>query len=124
MAYGEPLLDHFQHPRNACELPEPDAAAEGENPVCGDRLRIELRIRDGVIEQVRWQGEGCVPALAAASLASELLQGATLEDARRLDAPTLEAGLGGVPPRKAHALTLVLETVGHALAAYRAPAQL
>lgn len=118
MAYSDELLDHFQHPRNAGELDHPNAVAEGENPVCGDRLRLELRIQDGVIEDIRWRAEGCVPAIAAASAASELLLGTSLLEARQVGRDALSSALGGIPARKAHAVALVLTTVAHALDTY------
>jgi nitrogen fixation protein NifU and related proteins len=118
MVYAEELLDHFQHPRNVGELAVANAVAEGENPVCGDRLRLELRIQDDVIEEVAWQVEGCVPAIAAASAASELLRGRSVQAARQLDRAALDQALGGVPPRKTHALSLVLTTVSRALDAF------
>jgi NifU-like protein involved in Fe-S cluster formation len=118
MVYSDALLDHFQHPRNAGELTTANVVAEGENPVCGDRLRVELQIQDGRIAAMRWRTEGCAPAIAAASAASELLQGASLEDARRLDRNALSAALGGIPARKSHAATLVLTTIAQALETY------
>jgi nitrogen fixation NifU-like protein len=120
MVYSDALLDHFQHPRNAGEVDGANAVAEGENPVCGDRLRVELRIRDGVIEEMRWRAEGCAPAIAAASAASEMLQGASLQDARQFDREALSTALGGVPARKSHVIALVLTTVTQALDAYPA----
>jgi NifU-like protein involved in Fe-S cluster formation len=118
MVYSDALLDHFEHPRNAGELTTANVVAEGENPVCGDRLRVELQIQDGRIAAMRWRAEGCAPAIAAASAASELLQGASLEDARRLDRNALSAALGGIPARKSHAATLVLTTIAQALETY------
>jgi NifU-like protein involved in Fe-S cluster formation len=118
MEYSEALIDHFHHPRNAGELDRPDAVAEGENPVCGDTLRIEMRIQGNLIEQLRWSATGCPPTIAAASAASVLLEGRSVLDARRLDRDTLATALGGIPTRKAHAVTLVLTTVNRALDAY------
>ena len=118
MEYSATLVDHFQHPHNVGELDDPDAVADGENPVCGDTLRIELRIQDDVITQIRWLASGCPPAIAAASAASVLLEGSTLEAARRLDRAAIAAALDGIPSRKVHAVTLVLTTVGRALDAY------
>ena len=119
MEYSPTLVDHFHHPRNTGELEHPNAVADGENPVCGDTVRIEMRIEDGIITQIRWLASGCPPAIAAASAASVLLQGSSLEDARRVDRDRLAAALGGLPARKAHAATLVLTTVARALDAYR-----
>ena len=115
MEYSEALLDHFHHPRNAGALDAPETAAEGENPVCGDTLRIEMRIRDNVITEMRWSASGCPPTIAAVSAASVLLEGCTLPQARTLDRDALATALGGIPARKAHALSLVLATVSRAL---------
>lgn len=119
MEYSPTLVDHFHHPRNAGELEDPNAVAEGGNPVCGDTVRIQMRIQDGVITQIRWSASGCPPAIAAASAASVLLEGCSLDEARRVDRARLSAALGGLPARKAHAATLVLTTVARALDAYR-----
>ncbi len=119
MEYSPTLVDHFHHPRNTGKLDDPNAVAEGENPVCGDTVRIEMRIQDDVITHIRWLARGCPPAIAVASAASVLLEGSTLEDARRLDSARLAAALDGLPARKAHAASLVLTTVARALDAYR-----
>jgi len=116
--FSETLLDHFQSPRNAGEMAGADAEAEDENPVCGDRLHLWLRIHDGVILEATWRAEGCVPVIAAASVTSELLQGMSLEQARSLDRQVISDALGGLPPRKAHAALLVASTVRRAVDSY------
>jgi nitrogen fixation NifU-like protein len=116
--FSETVLKHFQSPRNVGELASPDAVGEDENPICGDTLRLELGIRDGVIREVRWRARGCAPSIAAASVASEMLQGMTPAEARRLDRASLGDALGGVPARKAHALALVLGALRKALDAH------
>jgi nitrogen fixation protein NifU and related proteins len=113
--FSETLLEHFQAPRNVGELDAPDAIGEDENPICGDTLRLELGIEDGGIVDVRWRARGCAPTIAAASMASEMLRGMTLADARSVDRDMLAGALGGVPARKAHALTLVVSALGRAL---------
>jgi nitrogen fixation protein NifU and related proteins len=115
MQYSETLLDHFHHPRNAGELDHPDAVAEGENPVCGDKVHIEMRIRSDVITEMRWSATGCPPTIAAVSAASLLLEGCDLREARSLDRDALATALGGIPARKAHVLSLVITTVTRAL---------
>lgn len=92
-----------------------DAEAEGENPVCGDRLHLWLRVTGGVITEATWQAEGCAPAIAAASVTSELLRGMTLEEARGLDRERIATALGGLPTRKAHAAMLVTSVLRKAL---------
>ena len=113
--FSQTLLDHFQSPRNVGELEAADAEAEDENPVCGDRLHIWLRVRDGVVEEARWRAEGCAPAIAAASVTSELLRGMPVEQARALDRQTISDALGGLPARKAHAAALAVSSVRKAL---------
>jgi nitrogen fixation NifU-like protein len=118
MTYSQAVLDHFDSPRNVGPLADADADAEVENPVCGDTLRLWLRVRDGKIERATWQGRGCAPALAAASMTSELLTGMTLEQARGLDRGAIEDALGGLPARKAHAAALAVSAVRAALGSY------
>jgi nitrogen fixation protein NifU and related proteins len=114
--YSETLLDHFQNPRNVGELEDADASAEEENPVCGDRLRVWLRVEDGRIAEMRWKADGCAPAIAAASAASELVVGMVLAEARSVDRERITQALGGLPPRKAHAAILAAVAVQRALA--------
>ncbi|HET9532810.1 MAG TPA: iron-sulfur cluster assembly scaffold protein [Blastocatellia bacterium] len=77
--YSEVILDHFRQPRNFGSLPSPDVACEEVNPLCGDRIRIELAIRGGVVEAARFCGDGCAISIAAASLLTELVAGASIE---------------------------------------------
>lgn len=82
--YRQNILDHYQNPRNWGTLPHPDIAAEDANPLCGDRLRIELQVKDGRIEQVRFSGQGCSISRAAASMLSEEIEGKTVEEVKRI----------------------------------------
>lgn len=116
--FSDTLLDHFQSPRNAGAMEGADAEAEDENPICGDRLRIWLRIRDGVIAEATWLAEGCAPAIAAASVTSELVRGMTLDEARSLDRERIAEALGGLPARKSHAALLAATVVREAVRRY------
>ena len=82
--YSPQVLDHFQHPRNPGEVANPDASAQIENPACGDVLKLTLRVTEGRIEEIRFLAQGCVPAMACASLLTELVQGKTVVEARQL----------------------------------------
>jgi nitrogen fixation protein NifU and related proteins len=117
--FSDTLLDHFQSPRNVGEMFDADAEAEHENPACGDRLHVWLRIRKDRIDSASWQAHGCVPAVAAASMTSEMITGMSLEEAGQLDRRDLETALGGLPPRKSHAATLAISTVRMAIERYR-----
>lgn len=114
--YSETVVDHFEHPRNVGEIEGADVEAEDENPVCGDRLHVWLRVADGRVLEMRWRAEGCAPAIAAASLTSELIGGMPIAEARALSRDRITAALGGLPARKAHASALAASAVQKALA--------
>jgi nitrogen fixation protein NifU and related proteins len=82
--YQEVILDHGRRPRNFGPLPEANRHAEGFNPLCGDRIRLHLKTRDGVIEAVSFEGNGCAISTASASLMSEALKGRSEADAAAL----------------------------------------
>jgi nitrogen fixation protein NifU and related proteins len=107
--YSPQLLDHFQNPRNAGEVRNPDAAVQIENPACGDILKLSIRISDGRIAEIRFLAKGCVPAMACASLLTELLLGRTVEDARNLRREELVLKIGGLPEASIHASHLALD---------------
>ena len=109
--YSAQLLDHFQNPRNAGEIPDPDAAAEIENPACGDVLRLTLRVAAGRIAEARFKAKGCVPAMACGSALTELVAGKTLAESRRLRREDVNTAVGGVPPASMHALQLALDAL-------------
>jgi nitrogen fixation protein NifU and related proteins len=113
--YSAQLLDHFQNPRNAGEVPNPEAAAEIENPACGDVLRLTLRMAGGRIAEARFKAKGCVPAMACGSALTELIVGKTPPEARRLRRQDVTAAVGGVPQASAHAAQLALDALAAAL---------
>jgi nitrogen fixation protein NifU and related proteins len=113
--YSAQLLDHFQNPRHVGELAEPDAAAEVENPACGDVLRLTLAVGGGVIAQSRFKAKGCVPAMACGSALAELILGKTLEEARSLRRDDVIAVVGGLPQASTHAAQLAVDVLTAAL---------
>ena len=113
--YSAQILDHFEHPRNAGEVAKADASAQIENPACGDVLKLTLRIRGDRIEEIRFLAQGCVSAMACASLLTELVQGRTIVEARRLRREELVQAIGGLPQASAHASHLALDTLAAVL---------
>jgi nitrogen fixation NifU-like protein len=109
--YSPQVLDHFQHPRNPGEVVNPDASAQNENPACGDVLKLTLRVTDGRIEEIRFLAQGCVPAMACASLLTELVKGRTIVEARELRREELVRALGGLPQASSHASHLAMDTL-------------
>ena len=109
--YSPQVLDHFQNPRNAGEVINPDAVVQIENPACGDILKLSIRLADGCIAEIRFLAKGCVPAMACASLLTELLQGRTLPEARNLRREELVLKIGGLPEASIHASHLALDAL-------------
>ena len=77
--YSQIILDHFRHPHNYGSLPDSDIACEEVNPLCGDRIRVELKLQGSVIEAARFAGDGCAISIAAASILTELIVGADID---------------------------------------------
>src|ERR1043166_5128952 len=96
--YSAQLLDHFQNPRHAGEISDADASAEIENPVCGDVIRVTLKVQNGRIEGMAFKAKGCVPAMACGSALTDLAYGSTVAEARKLRREDLVAAVGGLPP--------------------------
>jgi nitrogen fixation NifU-like protein len=113
--YPPQLLDHFEHPRNAGDLPAPAASAQLENPVCGDVLRLTLSIADGKITAARFRAKGCVASIACGSALTEMITSQALEDVTKLSREELAAALGGLNPESNHAAALAIDTLRAAL---------
>src|SRR5262245_23523154 len=116
--YSPTVIDHFQHPRNLGDLDAPDAVAEVENPACGDRTRLAVRVDGGRIVAARFRTEGCPAAIAASSITTELSLGKTLAEAGALrDADVVDA-LGGLPRNKMHCSVLAEDVIQATLEDY------
>ena len=105
----------MENPRNAGELPDATASVEESNPVCGDRIRLSLRIYDGRIDAARFLAYGCPPTLVCGSVLTELIEGKSVEEAEGLTRKQLIDAVGGLPSRKQHAAALAIETLQAAL---------
>ena len=115
MPYSSQFKDHLAHPRNAGELPDATAVADEKNPVCGDRLRLSLIVKNDRIEAARYLAYGCPPTLVCGSVLTELIVGKTTAEARELTRADLLDAIGGLPSRKHHAASLAIETLTSAL---------
>jgi nitrogen fixation NifU-like protein len=113
--YSAQVLDHFQNPRNAGEMAEPDAVVTVENPACGDIIKLALKVQGDRIVEIRFKAKGCVPAMACASLLTELLGGKTTGEARSLKREDLIAATGGLPEASLHASQLAIDTLAAVL---------
>jgi nitrogen fixation NifU-like protein len=110
--YKEYILDHYRNPRNFGHLDAPDAVAEDLNPLCGDQIRIELKVKDGAIEDVRFYGKGCAISQAATSMLTESVRGKLLEDVARMPAEAVIESVGiGISPARVKCATLGLKVL-------------
>jgi nitrogen fixation protein NifU and related proteins len=109
--FSDAVLDHFQHPRNAGELPGANAKVEVGNPVCGDVLQLALRIEGERIAEARFLCRGCTTSIACASLLTEQLRDRTLAEARSLSAESLSQSLGGLPAATFHGAELAADAI-------------
>ncbi len=116
MTYSATFKDHLAHPRNVGELTGAVASAEETNPMCGDRMRLSLSLRNERIEEVKFLAYGCPPTIVCGSVLTELLHGQQIAKALQLTKVDLLNAVGGLPSRKHHAATLAIETLHAAFA--------
>lgn len=114
--FNEAVLDHFRNPRNAGDLPDATVTVEVSNPVCGDILKLAVRIADGRIAEARFLCRGCTTSIACASVLTEQLGSCTLAEARAITAASLSQSLGGLPHATFHGAQLAADGVVSLLA--------
>ncbi len=118
MMYSEKVMDHFSNPRNVGELADANAVGEVGNVVCGDIMKIYLKINNGIIEDVRFKTFGCGAAIATSSMATELIKGQSIQSALKLTNKAVIEALDGLPPVKVHCSVLAEQAVKAALSDY------
>lgn len=118
MAYSEKVMDHFANPRNVGEIPDADGVGEVGNPTCGDIMKMYLKIKDGVITDVKFKTFGCGAAIATSSIATEMIKGKKISEALKLSNKAVIEALDGLPPAKIHCSVLAEQAVKAALSDY------
>jgi nitrogen fixation NifU-like protein len=118
-AYNETVIDHFQNPRNAGVLDDANAVGVASNPVCGDTMRLMLRIEDDVIAAVRFQTSGCPAAIATSSFTTEMIAGKPIAEVEGLTREQIAEAIGGLPASKVHCSVLAADCLKKALYNYR-----
>jgi nitrogen fixation NifU-like protein len=118
--YSEVLLDHFRHPRNYGSINAPDISYESFNPLCGDRIRLQLKLDRATVQEARFKGDGCAISTAAASLLTELLIGTSIEQAAAISDDELISALqSDIQPARRQCALLPLEALRHGLSEHR-----
>ena len=113
--FSEKLMDHFSSPRNSGRLEGPDRVGESGTPNRGPFTRLELRIRDGIVVEARFQSHGCGPTIACGSALTELVIGRSLAEARALTPDNLVTALDGLPGDKLHCADTAIAALRDAL---------
>ena len=109
--FNEIVLDHFRAPHNAGDLPDASVTVEVTNPVCGDVLRLSVRIESGRVVAARFKAQGCVAAIASSSALTDTLIGKSPAELRAITPQQISAGLGDLPPATFHAAQLATDAV-------------
>lgn len=117
--YNDKVMDHFFHPRNVGEIEDPDGVGQVGNPVCGDVMRITLKIKDDKIEDIKFKTFGCGAAIATSSMVTELVKGLSLDEAMQVSNKAVAEALGGLPPQKMHCSNLAADALHVAIEDYR-----
>ena len=117
--YSKKILRHFQNPKFAGEIKNPDAVGQVGNPRCGDVMKIFLKVKDNIIKDIKFKTFGCIAAIAASDMMCELAKGKTIEDALKIKADDIVKGLGKMPPIKYHCSILGTQALKKAIENYR-----
>ena len=116
--YSDIVMDHFMHPRNVGEIENPDGVGQVGNAKCGDIMKMYLKIRDNVIQDVKFETFGCGSAIASASMATEMIKGKTIDEALAVTNRQVVDALGGLPAHKLHCSVLAEESIKSAIKDY------
>lgn len=116
--YSDKVMDHFRNPRNVGVIEDADGVGEVGNPVCGDIMRIYLKIADQIITDVKFETFGCGSAIASSSMATELIKGKPLSEVLALTNRAVAQALDGLPAHKMHCSVLAEEAIKKAIQDY------
>ena len=116
--YSDTVMDHFRNPRNVGIIEDADGVGEAGNPVCGDIMKIYLKIDQDVISDVKFETFGCGSAIASSSMATELIKGKPVSEALSLTNKAVTEALDGLPPHKLHCSVLAEEAIKKAMKDY------
>ena len=116
--YNDTVMDHFMNPRNLGDINDADGVGEVGAAACGDIMKISIKVEDGKITDARFKTFGCGSAIASSSMATELIKGRTLDEAKHFSNQEVVDALGGLPPVKIHCSVLAEEALKAAIEDY------
>ena len=117
--YSEKVMDHFTNPRNVGEMPDASGIGVEGNPVCGDVMKIYIKVNDDKIVDAKFQTFGCGAAIAVSSMVTEMVKGMTLDEALKITKASLAEALDGLPPQKMHCSNLGADALHKAIEDYK-----
>jgi len=117
--YNERVIEHFTNPRNVGEIPDADGVGQVGSPVCGDVMKMFIKVDDGRLADVKFKTFGCGAAIASSSMLTQLVLGKTLAEAEAVTNHTVADALGGLPPQKMHCSNLAADALHNAIGDYR-----
>ncbi len=115
LRYSQKVLDHFKNPKNVGKIENADGVGEVGNMVCGDVMKLYIKIKGEVIEKVKFETYGCVAAIATSSVITEMVKGKTIEQVLKMNNKDIIDGLGGLPPIKIHCSLLSVDALVEAI---------
>ena len=118
MLYSEKVMDHFQNPRNLGKMDDADGIGEVGNAKCGDIMKMYIKVKDGIITDVKFNTFGCGSAIASSSMATEMIKGKSIDQALELSNKAVVEALDGLPTNKIHCSVLAEEAVKTAVKDY------
>jgi len=118
LPYSEKVMDHFLHPRNVGEIPDASGIGNVGNPICGDIMRMYIKVENDIIVDAKFKTFGCGAAISTSSMVTEMVKGKTIEEALKISNKAVAEALGGLPPIKMHCSVLAEEALRSALKDY------
>ena len=119
MQYSSKVMEHFNNPRNVGEIADADGVGNVGNPVCGDIMRLYIKVKDGIIVDAKFKTFGCGAAIATSSMVTEMVKGKSVDEALKISNRAVAEALGGLPPVKMHCSVLAEEALRAAIDDYR-----
>lgn len=117
-SYSQKVIEHFQHPHNYGKIAKPDGVGEVGNVVCGDVMKLYIKVKDNVIKDVKYETFGCAAAIATSSVVTDLAKGKKISEALKMTNQKVLKALGGLPPVKVHCSLLAVDALNEAIYDY------
>ena len=117
--YSQTVLEHFKNPHNQGSIPDANGIGQVGNPVCGDTMKIYLKVKDNIIEDIKFETLGCGAAIASTSILTDLVKGKTIDEALKITKQNIVDALGGLPQVKIHCSLLATEGLKKAIDDYK-----